>query len=245
MRMILTICALLMPGGLLADTVFEPPRRCTKILTVQQRECQVMNVWECDGGAEGWAGYFGDEGAVMSFEKYGPDGEFIHIQDFEIGGLMMTAKSAKDNSSMSSLIETGTDTIDMTVSLRVLVLEVELRAVGKSARTGEVIVVDGEQLKVLRTSVSMMVKENDITGLDMNISGTSKDYLLLSDQIMIDGEGILQTPEGEERYNHTPIEIIRPGEDGFFSRIPKYDCGAQVSSLIKTTPRAFDDEDRL
>lgn len=245
MRVILTICALLMPGGLLADTVFEPPQGCTKVLTVQQRSCQVMNVWRCDGGAEEWVGYFIGGGAVDHFDKYGADGDFIHSQLISSGGFMMSLRSAQDNSSISSLMDTGTDSLDMILGMNMLVVDVEIRVIGETRRTGERVVVDGEQLEVLASTLAMTAVDDTLVGEDLNVRGESKDYLLVEDRIVFEGVGKLQSSETTETFDHTPVEIIRPGEDGFFSRIPKYDCGAQVSSLTKTTPRAFDDEDRL
>lgn len=225
--------AFTLPASAQAEIQFEPPIGCQPVLTVQQRSCQVMNHWRCGSGdgVENWYGYFTDGGAVDSFEKNGPDHQFIHVQHFSEGGMFMGVTAANDNSSLSALVSTGRDNFDVTFSMNLFGIEFDARFLGETKLSGKQIKVDGETLSELTSSFAMTFLDSDLLGEELNIAGTSTDYLLVADEIFMDGTGVVETSEGTERDDNSPVEIIRPGEDGFFTRIPKYDCGVNSASL--------------
>lgn len=242
MKHILTFCAaILFPGTALSDITFKPPHACTKILTVQQRECRVENHWWCEQQQRGWTGAFGLDGTVLNLEQSDANGEMVSYQNFVDGPFFVTPVKVLDPLSISTLLETGQDDLELIVEMSILSGKAKFNSRSTVELTGEHEVIDGENLFITEVRDHLLYlesegfsEERDAVMKNINYRAVRHAYWIsLDDEMFVIGgtSRIINIDEAVEYHDHTPVEIIRPGEEGFFSKIPKYDCGNKTSQL--------------
>lgn len=224
--MIRVAALILMAAPAAASDAFIPPVGCEGVVTVQSRGCEVDNIYVCTADAPG-------DSWRVSFDLDGP--KFIgridaETQWMESIDLFPTRREvieqpAADPASLSELLDTGTDAFDF--NMRGDGGEVT-RVVGFDQLTGEEVVIDDEPL--LRTQFSARY-ESTITGIT-RIEGT--EYVSTRLGRFLAGSYRFTSADGAvSEWANDPIEFIYPGEPGFFSRTPLYECEA---SLARFTP---------
>lgn len=217
---------LLMAAPASASDTFIPPVGCEGVVTVQSRGCELDNIYVCSADTPG-------DSWRVSFDIDGP--KFIgridaETQWMESIDLFPTQREvielpAADPASLSELLSTGTDAFDF--NMRADGGEVT-RVVGFDQLTGEEVTIDDEPL--LRTEFSARY-ESTITG-ETRIEGT--EYVSAKLGRFFSGSYRYTGPDGVViEWSNDPVQFIYPGEPGFFSKIPLYECEA---SLARFTP---------
>lgn len=205
-----------------AQQPFEPPRGCEGVLTIQHRGCLVTNVWSCAADPDGVrrVGLF-DEVGLLQVRTVDAEFQWLHLR--HAGGLSEElVQPARDPESLSELIGSGTDRYDFTMRpANGMAVE---RYVGEDRITGEA-KIDGEPL--LTTAFSYEVRG---PGGEVRRQREGRQYVSAAHRIFVLGRS-WDTSAPEEISDRRPVAFTYPGDRGFLSPDPQYDCEATVASL--------------
>ena len=196
-----------------------PPEGCEGFLTVQQRGCMLSNHYVCEGDPEGdqWRVDFIEGGPVFA-SRINFETEWVESLSL-FSQTRTTLGERPDPASLTELLDTGIDTYDFTT---VTQDGEETRWRGADVLTGERVEISGHELLVM----TYTSQSDDAEGTSMNrgVNYVSEEWRMflpgVSSSVLEDGT------TGPERDN-TPVQIIEPGEPGFFAAAPIYDCGVQ------------------
>lgn len=221
----LTIPALLalLASPAMAQT-FVPPPGCTGFLTVQSRGCKVANYYKCDADAPGdqWRVDFGAEGAFF-VSKIDFETQWVLSLDLITGLEQQLAPNPQDPASFSGLLSTGTDTYDFRQTGND---GSETRVRGFDTLTGRKLVVDGVELE----ETSFEFRETRADGGALS-TARGNEFIHRGMRLFFSGPSEWDTGEGFQPYDGSPVTFDRPGEPGFMSMKPEYDCDAQLAFL--------------
>lgn len=203
----------LLPFAATAQT-FSVPEGCTGVVTVQQRGCLLVNVWQCAADPEGdkWIALFTENGP---FSIQHVDREFQWLESFKASGNESLILPAPDPSSMTELLENGIDTFEFVIQKE----SGTERNVGFDALTGVEIEIDGEPL--LQTEFEGRTLAEDGTEID---NGSGNQLVSVKHRMFFYGESPAG-PDSDELIDLSPVEFIYPDEPGFFASKPKFECG--------------------
>jgi hypothetical protein len=207
--------------------LFQVPEGCEAFLTVQSRSCTVSHHWTCEGDPEGthWRVAIDQDGAFyLSFT----DAEFRWLQSWDLrgGGTDVLIEPEEDPASLTELFATGSDS--MVFSIR------EENALGAFRRdytgfdrlTGETVTVDGRVL-----NVTEFAYEYDTPEGPRRTEGNQ--FVHEGWRMFFGGLETVTLPSGETfEGNYSPMEFAEPGERGFLTMQPLYDCGDMMSGLV-------------
>lgn len=210
----LLTAALLMAPVLVSAQTLSIPDGCEGVVTVQQRGCVMVNVWQCEADQAGdkWIALIG-EGGVFSIQHV--DHEFQWVEAFKPSGTETLKQPAPDPSSVTELLKNGIDTWEFVINKP----ENSERNVGYDALTGLEVIIDGEPL--LQTEFEGKTLLMDGTEID---DSAGRQYISAKHRMFFFGEGWdAATPD--DIIDLSPVEFIYPGEQGFFSERPKFECG--------------------
>jgi len=225
MRFMVTFAALAaLSGPALAQSAFTPPQGCTGTLSVQLRSCLVTHVWTCAGDPEGyqWVALFGEDGP---FQVRQIDAEFQWLTTYYANPARTETmqQPAPDPESLTELFANAYDSYDFTVTADDGAAPE--RILGYDKLTGESVTIDGEPL--LRTEFGYDVRAPDGSII---YSREGRQYVSETHRLFFFGtDWDVESPN--EIGDTSPVEFIYPGEPGFFSARPKFDCGATMSSF--------------
>ena len=139
----------------------------------------------------------------------------------------LLGEDPEDRASLTELLDTGVDTYDFTTITNG---EEVTRYRGADVLTGESIEIDGHELLVMEYT----------TEVDEPEGGRSRqegiNYVSAEFRLFLPGATASLNPDGSvanERDN-SPVALIEPGEPGFFTTAPIYDCGVQDISAPGT-----------
>lgn len=225
----LAICATVSTGPVAAQSaasIFPVPDGCTAFLTVQSRSCLISHHWRCDADPEGshWRATLDQDGAF--YLNY-TDSEFRWLRSFNLrsGSQDTLIEPEDDPASMSELIETGRDT--MVFSIREDRAEGVFRRdyTGYDSLSGASVMVDGEELLVTEFAYQWETEAGP-----RQTEGSQ--FISPRLEMFFGGLETVTTPSGEVfEGNYSPMEFAEPGEPGFLSTEPQYDCGDMMSGL--------------
>jgi len=222
---VITLALALMPTAVAAQdgSRYYPPAGCTGTLTVQSRSCIVSHIYTCaaDNPGESWRIQFDVDGPNF-LSKIDAETQWLESYELFPTRREVLQQPAPDPASLSELLATGTDSYDFTQRSDGR----PVRVVGFDRLTGDDVVIDGEPL--LGTEFS--ARYEDTTGTYLEVSG--REFVSVAHQRFISGT-VTQTwlRDGASReWDRTPIDFIYPGEPGFFSKTPLYDCEASLAS---------------
>ena len=221
------------PGALITPTPAQaqgaarvtPPPGCTAYLTTQSRGCVVSHNWICEGDPEGtnWR---------LSMDQDGPfylsftDAEFRWLLSYELrsGAQNTLIQPEDDPASITDLFESGTDSMSFsTIHENGAGQRTQRDYTGFDHLTGETVVIDGRTLNVTQFSYEYNLGEGP-----RRVEGNqfvSEDW-----RMFFGGVEVTTLPNGEARESDSsPMEFAEPGEAGFLSATPLYDCGDMMS----------------
>lgn len=210
---LMILSALTLAAPATAQQTFAAPEGCTGTLTVQQKGCVLVNVWSCEADNPGdqWLALIG-QGGLFSVQKV--DDEFQWIEAYKVTGNEMLETPAPDPASLTELFANQIDTWDFTI----LTEDGPQRNVGYDMLTGETTVIDGVTL--MDTEYQGRTLDADGNEID---TGSGRQYVSADLRLFFFGESWdAATPD--QVTDMSPVEFIFPGEAGFFSDQPIYEC---------------------
>jgi len=219
--------SMIVPAAAVAQSTprVTPPPGCTAFLTTQSRGCTVSHNWTCEGDAEGthWRLTMDEDGPFyLSFT----DAEFRWLLSYELrsGAQNTLIQPEDDPASITDLFATGTDSMSFsTIHENGAGQRTQRDYTGFDRLTGETVVIDGQTLN--RTQFSY---EYDLGEGPRRVEG----YQFVSEdwRMFFGGTEVTTLPNGEtDEGEYSPMEFAEPGDRGFLSATPIYDCGDMMS----------------
>ncbi len=239
--------ALLLPLILSATPAFAgsflAPEGCTAHLTVQSRGCSVSHFYTCEKDPKGnqWRADFGADG---QFYLSMIDRETQWIESYEMAGTgNPTSKETldptpTDPASFSGLLETGLDTFDFHLTKE---NGERTHVTGFDQLTGKTALIDGVTLKQTEYEYTQTDEKGTVLRHSKGREFISEDFrsFFSGTSNWESEDGTWFTVEG------APISFMKPGEPGFGSTTPLFECDNQMSRLLSPpnlSPRMKDPE---
>jgi len=223
---------LAVPQQGLAQSVFTPPQGCTGTLTVQTRNCQVSNYYTCETDPAGnkWRADFEVDGVITYLGLIDDQAQWLESYDFFPNSRETTTLPASDPMSFDELTKNGVDSFDFQQNRddgRVT------RVTGMDRLTGKTVIIDGQPL--LQTE--FVARETYLDGT-LIYEARGNEFIHLEFRNFFAGQGVVTLGETGQEFqrNNTPVDFIFPGEEGFFSPNPEYDCDTILSGLTAPGP---------
>lgn len=217
---VLVTCALV-PAPASAAT-FTPPPSCTAFLTVQMRGCLVSQHYTCSADAPGeqWTMLYDSDGPFFA-SKVDAEFQWLESRDMNPARTTLLEQPSADPASLGTLMSTGRDDYDFTTRAD----DGEQRRYrGHDTLTGETVNVDGVALEV----TAFEMTETDGTGT--LISRRSGQQFVNRDwRLFFSGAETYEAPEGALPIDNRPMKFIHPGQPGYLSTVPLFDCDALFS----------------
>lgn len=210
-----------LPGAAFA---FTPPAGCEGAFTIQSRGCLMTNAWTCEGDAPGttWLALF-DENGVRRVRQV--DGEFQWVETwlFNPEAREVMEQPARDPASLTELFATQMDTYDFIVADD---SGGRVRFEGFDRLTGETVNIDGTTW--WRTEFGYTASDA-ATG---RVLATTEGRQFVSREFRVFTFGLAwEATDPAVVFDNSPVEVILPGQPGFFPDSPVYDCGVVMSRL--------------
>lgn len=218
------VASLALPAGAAeaqSSRQVDVPEGCEAFLTVQSRGCTVRHYWSCSADPDGtfW---------TMSMDLDGPfylnqtDSEFRWLRSFDLrsDSESVLIEPEEDPASMTELLATGEDQLVFSTRRQEAGISFERNYAGFDRLTGETVVIDGETLLVTEFAY-----EYPDGGGVLRVEGSQ--YVNPERRLFFGGFETVTLPTGEQfDGDRSPVEFLDPGEAGFLSPVPLYDCGA-------------------
>ncbi len=202
--------------------VFTPPEGCTGWLTVQSRGCRVSNHYKCsaDPAGDQWRADFDQEG-IFFVSRIDRETQWIESYDMFPTVRQTLDASPADAASFSELLSSGTDTFDFGLTEDT---GNRSRVTGFDKLTGRGVTIDGIALQ----ETEFEFRETSPDGAVIR-SARGNEYINPDWRLFFSGPSEWVTDEGNLPVDGSPKEFIFPGEKGFFTTEPIFDCDATMS----------------
>lgn len=202
---------------------FTPPEGCSLFMTVQSRQCRVSNYYTCtqDAPGEQWRSDFDQEGIYFS-SKIDAEAQWIESHDLPDLVIQRLDPNPDDPASFSELLSSGTDTFAFGLSRD---NGERTRVTGFDRLTGRSVTIDGIPLQ----ETEFEFTETDPAG---NILRQSRGNEYISPDMRMFFSGPSEWNGGDGQFlpiDGSPREFIFPGEPGFATTQPIFDCDAILS----------------
>lgn len=233
------IAALAVASGPAAAQQYEPGKGCDGFLTVQMKGCYVTNFWTCIEAPEGYV-YRGshDEdgprvGGVFDAERNWLDTRFSD------GWRERLIYPPRDPISITELTEHGTDSFDFETITNSASEDLEVirtRIRGIDVLTGTTTTIDGVELQEL----FHLLTYTDSSG-QLYAKGWGQQFYSPKFKVFLTGNDFWDDGTSIEEFDNSPVEFVLPGEEGFGSTVPKYDCASGPVADSDAPPPRIDD----
>lgn len=204
---------------------FTPPEGCTTYLTVQSKGCRVSNHYTCEADPAGdqWRADFDQEG-IFFLSRIDREAQWVESFEMNPPARQTLDPNPADPASFSDLLATGNDSYIFGLSKDT---GERSRVRGNDRLTGRQVVIDGVTLQETEFNFT----ETDTAG---NILRRSRGNEYIHPDWRVFFSGPSEWDGGEGTYlplDGSPVQFILPGEPGFASTQPLFDCDAVMSSL--------------
>jgi hypothetical protein len=221
MRKVLILACLATPTPGLAGT-WTAPEGCEAFMTVQSKGCRVSHYYRCSADAPGdqWRVDLDQEGPFF-YSRINHEAEWVESYD---PVKQVLDPNPADPASMTELLAEGMDTWSFSLSKED---GTGSRAEGYDRLTGKSVLIDGITLQ--QTEVDFTEYGRDGTVLRRS---RGNEYVHPDWRLFFAGPG--ETDLGDGQWlpiDGSPVDFIFPGEEGFLSSQPLYDCDALTASL--------------
>lgn len=208
---------------------FTPPEGCTTFLTVQSHGCYVANYYRCEGENPGdqWRADFDQQG-LFYMSKIDSETQWIESYESNPTVKQTLDPNPKDPASFSTLISTGTDTFDFSLTKD---NGEHSNVKGYDKLTGKTAVIDGITLEQTQYEYT----ETDDAGNVLR-SSTGNEYIKRDWRNFFSGISQWMQPDGTTLpLDGTPIKFALPGDKGFAATQPLFDCDEVMSKAEPQT----------
>ncbi|MBW6506477.1 MAG: hypothetical protein K0B00_06975 [Rhodobacteraceae bacterium] len=212
-----------------AAQTFTPPKGCTLSLTVQMRQCQVANVYSCASDEPGnrWISYADGVGVYFS-SRIDHETRWMESIDHDTGEIDRLLPKANDHASFSTLIATGSDDYDFLTENTGGVVE---RYVGLDRLTGDSVMIDGIALERSTFDLSSYDASGAFLTRRMGTQFISREL-----RLFFGDTEVFENAAGDRVESfQPPVTFALPGEDGFGSLVPLFDCNAVLTQAPDLT----------
>lgn len=206
---------------------FSPPPGCETWLTVQSRACRVSNHYTCtaDPSGDKWRADFDQEG-MFFVSRIDSEAQWVESYDVSPPVRQVLESGATDPASFSDLLA-GRDDYDFRLSRSD---GQRSHVTGYDALTGKSLVIDG---------ITLQQTEFDFTEVDEDGNvlrrARGNEYVHPEWRLFFAGPSEWQDGENWLPVDGSPVQFIFPGEPGFRSTQPIFECGALMSSYPKSS----------
>ena len=218
---------------------FTAPEGCTATLTVQSRGCTVSHFYTCEKDPKGnqWRADYGAEGL---FYLSMIDRETQWIESYEMNGSGNAPVSKetldlnpRDRASLSGLVDTGLDTFDFNLTKST---GETTHVTGFDQLTGKTTVIDGYTLRQTEYEFTQRDDKGEVLR-----HAKGNEYISEEFRSFFSGSSDWQAEDGTwMAIEGAPITFMKPGEPGFQSTIPLFECDDQMSQLMPEKDRSHD-----
>lgn len=212
----------MMPCAATAAEKFTAPQGCTVFATVQHKGCTVSQHYRCEGDPAGyqWSLYMDAQGPFFASLI---DGEtrWIESLDLDSGGGESLASEA-DPASFTELLATGKDSYDFTQAAPD---GTTTRYVGVDKLTGQTISVSGVAMERTEFDISAFDAEGGLLWRRKGNDLIQREWRLFFG----DRESFENSYGDTEDSVSTPVSIAHPGDGGFLSARPEFDCDMMMT----------------
>ncbi|WP_347268025.1 hypothetical protein [Paracoccus sp. (in: a-proteobacteria)] len=201
---------------------FTPPEGCRLEVTVQNRSCTVSQHYRCTGDAPGdqWVVYFTPEGASYQ-SRIDRETRWMESVDLDSGLIDRLEDEARDHASFSTLLAEGRDDFDFWTRSN---SGERLHHVGHDELTGETVQIDGVPLEVTRFELTTFGETGDVL-----IRRRGQQFISRAQGRFYGGVETSDDWTGaRQETNDSPVRFAFPGQPGFGSTTPEYDCDLQM-----------------
>lgn len=204
---------------------FTPPAGCTAFMTVQSKGCRVSNHYTCEADPAGdqWRADYDQEG-VYFISRIDSEAQWVESIEIDPPSRQTLDANPADPASFSDLLATGNDSYIFGLSKDT---GDRTRVRGADRLTGKQVVIDGITLQETEFNFT----ETDTSG---NVLRRSRGNEYIHPEWRLFFSGPSQWDGGDGTYlpiDGSPVQFIFPGEPGFASTQPLFDCDAVMSSL--------------
>ena len=230
MRNIVIFALLGASTGPAAAGSWTAPQGCEVYMTVQAKGCRVSQHYRCvaDPHGDKWRADFDQEGLFFQSRI---DNEAQWVESFDVNPPVRQTLDAgsADPSSFSELLSAGIDRFDFGLSRDDGTAS---RATGYDRLTGRTIVIDG---------ITLSETEFEFTETDAasNILRRSRGNEFVHPEWRLFFSGPSEWDPGDGNFlplDGSPVDFIFPGEPGFMSTEPIFDCDTVMSSTQTPDP---------
>ncbi|WP_244314570.1 hypothetical protein [Paracoccus pantotrophus] len=201
---------------------FTPPSGCKLEITVQNRGCSVSQHYRCGSDAPGdqRVTYFTPEGPTFQ-SRIDRETRWMESTDLRSGLTDVLEEEAQDHASFSTLLETGRDDFDFWTRSND---GERLRHVGHDELTGETVQIDGVTLELTRFELTTYGESGQVL-----IRRHGQQFISRAQGRFYGGVETSEDWTGAVRQtNDSPVTFSFPGQPGFGSTKPEYDCDLQM-----------------
>lgn len=201
------------------------PEGCTIFMTVQSRACRVSNYYTCAQDAPGdqWRADFDQEGLFFR-SRINAEAEWIESFDGDPVVRQSLDPGAEDPASFSELLASGLDSYAFGLSRSD---GAHSNVSGYDRLTGSSFTIDGVVLEETEYDYT----ETDDAGTVLR-RARGNEYVSRDKRLFFAGPG--ETDLGDGQWlpiDGSPVDFVFPGEKGFASSQPIYDCDALTAGL--------------
>ncbi len=202
--------------------VFAPPAGCEGWLTVQSRGCRVSNHYKCTADAPGdqWRADFDQEG-IFFVSRIDREGQWVESYDLFPTVRQALEPNPADPASFSDLLANGVDTFDFALTEDT---GGQSTVTGFDRLTGRSVTVDGITLQ----ETEFEFRETAPDG-SMLREARGNEFIHPDWRLFFSGPSEWITEAGPLPVDGSPRAFVFPGEPGFFTTEPIFDCDATLS----------------
>ena len=197
-----------------------PREACEPVYTVQKRGCEIDHVFLCEVDGERLVRIENiDLEEAPSYSLKTMTGDTVFEWDEENGPYLLGITENRDPSSTATLLSEGADSVDQDLTIRMPPFD-----------TG-----DGSMSYVAEMT-GAEISDNGVTFQEARALGKIRAYTLEMDfvgylyvdaarDIVLEGEVTFLIDNLSQSYSGAPVTVALPGEPGFLSDRPLFDCG--------------------
>ena len=207
----------------MAQDNFSLPAGCTGYVTVQKRGCVVSHLFTCQGDPVGHQRRVDmNEVGLTYLGTIDAETQWIESTHIEANTVERLLPGASDPASFTQLLATGLDTWDFVTESSA---GWQTRSLGQDEVIDPTIVIDDVPLQMTRFTI---VASDPVTGEEL-WRGTGQEYIHPEWRTFLSGTRTITTPTDTFDTDNTPVEFAFPGETGFLSTKPRYDCSVPIA----------------
>ena len=225
-RVILAVSAALAGAVSGHAETFTPPAGCEVLVTVQLRQCTVANHYRCAGDAPGdrWISY-ADGGGLFFTSRIDAETRWLESYSHQTGEIdLLDEAASSDHASFSALLSSGRDDYDFVTANNFGEVR---RYKGFDRLTGSRVTIDGVTLERCEFDLSAYDAAGNFVSRRKGLQYISRDM-----RVFFGDTEEFENAEGERVTTaQPPASFAFPGEEGFASDEPLFDCDMLMTAL--------------